>query len=176
MKKLFFFATLIFVFNFVLPTSFLVSAQDNHTAREEAEGKEVWKKLQAKQLECKNLTNDNYAVLGEYFMGQSIGDTSRHIAMNEMMKRMMGEKGEEQAHTAMGKRLSGCNTSAAFPSQDSGFLPMMGMMSGNWSQTWGGGGLDMMNNSWGLFGGLSWILVVVFLILGIIYFWKGIKK
>jgi len=160
MKKLFFFATLIFVFNFVLPTSFLVSAQDNHTAREEAEGKEVWKKLQAKQLECKNLTNDNYAVLGEYFMGQSIGDTSRHIAMNEMMKKMMGEQGEEQMHTAMGKRLSGCDTSAK-----GGGFGMMGNFYGN-----------MMNGGWGLFGGLTWILVVVFLILGIIYFWKGIKK
>ena len=33
---------------------------DDHTAREEAEGKEIWEKLQAKQIECKNLTNDGY--------------------------------------------------------------------------------------------------------------------
>ena len=143
---------------------------------EEREGKILLNNLTNKTTSCPQLNDSDFEKIGEYFMGQSIGNTQRHIAMNEMMKRMMGEKGEEQAHTAMGKRLSGCNTSAAFPSQDSGFLPMMGMMSGNWSQTWGGGGLDMMNNSWGLFGGLSWILVVVFLILGIIYFWKGIKK
>jgi len=153
MKKLFLIPILLFI---VILTSSLVSAQDNHTAREEAKGKEVWKKLQAKQLECKNLTNDNYAVLGEYFMGQSIGDTSRHIAMNEMMKKMMGEQGEEQMHIVMGKRLSGCK---------GGDNSMMGNFYGN-----------MMNNGWGLFGGLTWILVVVFLILGIIYFWKEINK
>ena len=153
MKKLFLIPILLFI---VILTSSLVSAQDNHTPREEAKGKEVWKKLQAKQLECKNLTNDNYAVLGEYFMGQSIGDTSRHIAMNEMMKKMMGEQGEEQMHIVMGKRLSGCK---------GGDNSMMGNFYGN-----------MMNNGWGLFGGLTWILVVVFLILGIIYFWKEINK
>ena len=38
-------------------------------------------------------------------MGQSIGDTARHITMNEMMKRMMGDKGEEQVHTAWGKEV-----------------------------------------------------------------------
>src|SRR3990167_3075600 len=58
---------------------------DDHTARDEIEGKEIWDKFQAKQLECKDLTNDNYAVLGEYFMGQSIGNTERHAAMNQMM-------------------------------------------------------------------------------------------
>ena len=157
MKKIFLIAILLFT---VILIPSLVSAQDNHTAREEVEGKEVWNKLQAKQLECKNLTNDNYAALGEYFMGQSIGDTSRHIAMNEMMKKMMGEQGEEQMHIVMGKRLSGCNTSAG-----GGGYTMMGNFYGN-----------MMNNGWGLFGGLSWILVVIFLILGIIYFWKGINK
>lgn len=65
-------------------------------------------------------------------MGQSIGDTARHLAMNEMMKRMMGEQGEAQMHTVMGKRYSGCDPSVAFPSRDAGFWPMMGMM-------WGGG-------------------------------------
>jgi len=157
MKKLFLIPILLFT---VMLTSSLVSAQDNHTVREEAEGKEVWNKLQAKQLECKNLTNDNYAALGEYFMGQSIGDTQRHTAMNQMMTGMMGEKGEEQMHITLGKRSSGCDTSAK-----GGGFGMMGNFYGN-----------MMNNSWGLFGGLTWILVVIFLILGIIYFWKGINK
>ena len=32
---------------------------DDHTAREEAEGKEIWEKLQAKQLECKDHYNDH---------------------------------------------------------------------------------------------------------------------
>src|SRR3989338_4260902 len=84
---------------------------DDHTAREEAEGKEIWEKLQAKQLECRDLADEQYGSLGEYFMGQSIGDTQRHALMNQMMISMMGEEGEEQMHIVMGKRLSGCDTS-----------------------------------------------------------------
>ena len=43
---------------------------DGHIAREEAKGKAVWKKLQAKELTCKDLSDDNFGTLGEYFMGQ----------------------------------------------------------------------------------------------------------
>lgn len=143
---------------------------------EEQEGETLLNNLANKIITCPQLKDSDFEKIGEYFMGQSINNTQRHIYMNEMMKQMMGEKGEEQAHATMGKRLSGCNTSAAFPSQDSGFLPMMGMMSGNWNQSWGGNGFGMMNNGWGLFGSLTWILVTIFLILGIVYFWKGINK
>lgn len=161
MKKLFLISILLFT---IMLTSSFVSGQDNHTAREEAEGKIIWGKLQTKQLECKDITNDNYAALGEYFMGQSVGDTSRHTTMNEMMKKMMGEQGEEQMHIVMGKRLSGCDTTSNNQWRG-GALSMMGNFYGN-----------MMNNGWGLFGGLTWILVVVFLLLGIVFFWKEITK
>ena len=147
MKKLFFFATLIFVFNFVLPTSFLVSAQDNHTAREEAEGKAIWEKLQTKQLEYKNLTNDNFEVLGEYFMGQMTG--SSHEAMNNMMTRMMGTEGEKQMHIAMGKRFAATKGGGNF---------MMGNFGTN-SIGWFGFGWVFMILFWGLV-----ILAVVALI------------
>jgi len=156
MKKIFFFATLIFVFNFVLPISSFAQSQQ----QEEQMGKKLLDHLSNKTVICSQLKDADFEKIGEYFMGQSIGDTSRHIAMNEMMKKMMGEQGEEQMHTAMGKRLSGCDTSAK-----GGGFGMMGNFYGN-----------MMNGGWGPFGGLTWILVVVFLILGIIYFWKGIKK
>src|SRR3989344_9502546 len=75
---------------------------DGHTAREEAEGKIVWEKLQAKQIQCSDLSDDEFGVLGEYFMGQMMGDS--HEAMNNMMIQMMGEEGEEQMHVVMGKR------------------------------------------------------------------------
>ena len=136
------------------------SPTDDHTAREEAEGKEVWEKLQAKQLACKNLTDDNYGSLGEYFMGQMMG--SSHEAMNTMMERMMGKDGEERMHVAMGKRLSGCQSDAQFPSAGTAFMPMMGMMGSGWGNTMGG---------WTGFGILGWLPMVVFwifLILGII--------
>src|SRR3989338_9316053 len=113
---------------------------DDHTAREEVEGKEIWEKLQAKQLECKNLTDEQYGSLGEYFMGQSIGDTEKHAAMNKMMISMMGEAGEEQMHIVMGKRLSGCDTSAQIPQSGVGFMPMMWMMEGGGNPMMGYGG------------------------------------
>lgn len=169
---------------------FLQSSSDDTAIRsqqaEEQEGKKFLDNLSNKTITCPQLTDTDFEKIGEYFMGQSISNTQRHISMNGMMKRMMGEKGEEQAHTAMGKRLSGCDASAAFPPQDAGFLPMMGMlgMMGNNNQ-WGGsgGGMmgfgnwnNMMGNTWGIFGGLTWLFIIIFLILGIIYFWKGINK
>src|SRR3990170_807224 len=129
---------------------------DDHTAREEIEGREIWEKLQAKQLECKNLTNEQYGSLGEYFMGQSIGNTQRHALMNQMMANMMGEEGEEQMHVAMGKRLSGCEPNAQVPSGGVGFMPMM------W--TVGGGGNPMMGG-WNGFGILGWLPMLLFWIL-----------
>ena len=190
MKKIFFIATFIFVFSLILPISTFAQGMmgkvaetnnaasqnnDGHTAREEAEGKAVWEKLQAKELTCKDLSDDNFGTLGEYFMGQmftplrseaspsGMGDS--HEAMNNMMIRMMGEKGEEQAHIVMGKRLSGCDTSAVFSSQSVGFMPMMSMMWGGWSSP---SGLNnqlnnsMMNFGFTPFGGFGWIFMIVF--------------
>lgn len=145
-----------------------ITPTDDHTAREEAEGKEIWEKLQAKQLECKNLTDDNFDVLGEYFMGQSIGNTERHALMNQMMKNMMGEQGETQMHIALGKRYSGCDTNAPYPQNGWGFMPMMWMM---------GGGNPMMGYGWGnmigwggfsIFGWLFMIIFWVLIILGVV--------
>src|SRR3989338_8325577 len=84
-----------------------------HTTREEQEGKELWNKLQVKEAACADLNDEQYGVLGEYFIGQMAGDS--HAAMNAMMIQAHGEDGEEQIHIVMGKRLSGCDTSAAFP-------------------------------------------------------------
>ena len=57
----------------------------------------------------------------------------------------MGEEDEKQMHAALGKRLSGCDASAAFPQNGIGFMPMMQMMTG-------GGGFNMMG-SYGMMGG-----------------------
>ena len=162
MKKLF--LTLILLFALILIPSLALAqgmmdnwastssliASDDHTASEEVEGEAIWEKLQAKEVECQDLTNDNYTVLGEYFMGQSIGNTQRHAAMNQMMTSMMGEKGEEQMHVVMGKRLSGCGV---------GFMPMMGYYGNN------------MMGGWNGFGLLGWLPMLIFwalLILGVV--------
>ncbi|HJZ23172.1 MAG TPA: SHOCT domain-containing protein [Candidatus Babeliales bacterium] len=134
---------------------------DDHTVREEQEGKEIWEKLQVKELECKNLTDEQYDSLGEYFMGQSIGNTQRHAAMNQMMISMMGEEGERKMHVTLGKRYSGCDPDAQTPSNGLGFMPMMWMM--------GGGGNPMMGYSgWGGFGWIFMIVFWVLIILGVV--------
>ncbi|MEK7624304.1 MAG: SHOCT domain-containing protein [Patescibacteria group bacterium] len=149
-------------------TGDVATNSDDHTAREESEGKIVWEQLQAKKLTCKDLSDDNFGTLGEYFMGQMMGDS--HEAMNNMMIQMMGEKSEEQMHIVMGKRLSGCDASAVFPLQVVGFMPMMNMMWGarlpdgqGWSFP---AGLNQKNNSmmnFGFtpFGWFGWIFMIL---------------
>src|SRR3989339_2124683 len=188
MKKIFFIATFIFVFSFVLllnssfaqgmPVPSGVEGMENaaivsdgHTAREEAEGKTVWEKLQAKELVCRDLSDDNFGTLGEYFMGQMMDDS--HEAMNNMMIQVHGEDGEEQIHIVMGKRFSGCDTSAAFPSISGGWMPMMNMMWGGWSSPFGSNSTNnnMMNFGFTPFGGFGWIFMIlrwVLIIAGIV--------
>ena len=180
MKKIFFITTFIFVFGFALLPSFSFaqgmmgfqnSSSDSTTIKsqqqEEQEGKQFLDNLNNKTVTCLQLKNTDFEKIGEYFMGQSIGDTSRHIAMNEMMKSMMGEQGEEQMHIAWGKRGSGCETSAAFPSQGEGFMPMMQMMMGGWSSPFGSNNStnNMMNFGFGPFGGFGWIFMILWWVL-----------
>lgn len=140
--------------------------EDDHTAREEAEGKEIWQQLQDKQLTCDTLSDKQFAALGEYFMGQMMGNS--HTAMNQMMIQMMDERGEEQMHVVMGKRLSDCDTSAAYPISGAGFMPMMNMMMGgdfnmmNWDSgmPFGGWGSGMSFLGGGLFMILWWVLII----------------
>ena len=132
-----------------------------HTLREEQEGKEVWNKLQARELACENLSDEQFGVLGEYFMGQMAGDS--HAAMNPMMIQTRGEEGEEQIHIVMGKRLSGCDTSAAFPAGSGGWMSMMNMMWGGWSSPFDSNNLtnNMMNFGFGPFGSFGWIFMIL---------------
>jgi len=136
-----------------------------HTFREEQEGKEIWDKLQTKELACENLGNEQFGVLGEYFMGQMAGES--HAAMNAMMIQAHGEDGEEQIHIVMGKRLSGCDTSAAFPVGSGGWMPMMNMMWGGWSSPFGSNNStnNMMNFGFGPFGGFGWIFMILWWVL-----------
>jgi len=155
------------------PSSSSDSAAIQSQQQEAKEGKNLLDGLNNRTVACSQLNDSDFEKIGEYFMGQSIGDTLRHIAMNEMMKRMMSEQGEEQMHIAMGKRLSGCDTSAAFPSQGIGFMPMMQMMMGGWSSPFGlnQANNSMMNFGYSPFGWFGWIFMIlfwVFIVVGII--------
>ena len=136
-----------------------------HTLREEQEGKELWDKLQSKEVACADLNGEQYGVLGEYFMGQMAGES--HAAMNAMMIQAHGEDGEEQIHIVMGKRLSGCDTSAAFPAISGGWMPMMNMMWGGWSSPFSSNSTNnnMMNFGFGSFGGFGWIFMILWWVL-----------
>ena len=141
-----------------------------HTAREEQEGKELWDTLQAKEIACENLSDEQFGVLGEYFMGQMAGES--HAAMNAMMIQAHGEDGEEQIHIVMGKRLSSCDTSASFPAISGGWMPMMNPVrngaSNGVNMMWGG---SMMNFGFGPFGSFGWIFMIlwwVLIILGLV--------
>ena len=67
----------------------------------------------------------------------------------------------------MGKRLSGCDTSAAFPAGSSGWMPMMNMMWGGWSSPFGSNNStnNMMNFGFGPFGGFGWIFMTLWWVL-----------
>ena len=153
-----------------------------HTAREEQEGKELWNTLQAKEVACSDLNDEQYGVLGEYFMGTMAGDS--HAAMNAMMIQAHGEDGEEQIHIVMGKRLSGCDISAAFPAISGGWMPMMNMMfplcqgfggqggglpagQAGWSSPFDNNSTNnnMMNFGFGPFGGFGWIFMILWWVL-----------
>ena len=139
-----------------------------HTLREEQEGKEVWDKLQAREFVCENLSDKQFGVLGEYFMGQMAGDSP--AAMNAMMIQTHGEEGEEQIHVIMGKRLSGCDTSAAFPVGSDGWMSMMNMMWGEWSSPFSNDNStnNMMNFGFMPFGGFGWIFMILWWVLIIV--------
>jgi len=120
---------------------------DDHTAREEAEGRELWQRMEREEVGCKDLTDEQFAALGEYFMGEMTGDA--HEAMNAMMTRMMGEEGEEQMHVVMGKRMSGCGGDGTLPMGNAGMMmPMMGMMMGNGMMGGNWNGASPMMGGW----------------------------
>lgn len=129
--------------------------------QEEQEGKQFLDGLSNKTTSCAQLQDADFEMIGEYFMGQSIGDTTRHIAMNERMKSMIGEQGEEQMHIAWGKRGSACDTSAVFPPESIGFMPMM---LGGWSSPTdiNQGSYSMMNFGFAPFGGFGWLFMLIF--------------
>lgn len=161
---------------------------DDHTIQEEAAGMEVWEKFRQQQIVCADLTEEDFEQLGEYFMGQMMGEA--HAAMNQMMIQIHGEEGEEQIHAAMGKRLSGCDPRATFSGGELGWMPMMQMMQLGWSlaDTEGGSNLFTKNNNpmmggYNMMGwGGSWPITITWFIwtlvglLAAVWLWQQIAK
>lgn len=139
------------------------------TISEENEGRELWNKFQAKEIACADILDMQFEALGEYFMGQMMGDS--HTAMNAMMIQMHGKDGENKIHIVLGKRISGCDTSATFPAGGDAWMPMMQMMLGGYSSPFGFNpmmqGIDQTGWGFAVFGWIFMILWWVLIIAGI---------
>ena len=73
---------------------------------------------------CSQLTDSDFELIGEAWMGRVLGSQQAHDAMNNLMGSMMGASGEVQMHQFMGRRASGCGGGTA----PAGFAAMMGRM------------------------------------------------
>lgn len=140
------------------------------------------------QIDCAKITDQEFEALGEALMNYMHPDEEEHQTMDEMM----GGEGSEslrQAHIQMGKRYLGCDSQPKF-------MGMMDMMRNstdndlkkdnynNLPETERGWG-NMMGLGMGMYSGpsvfgflsfLTWLLAIIFLTLGSIYFWKEINK
>ncbi|MEY4744335.1 MAG: hypothetical protein RL272_280 [Candidatus Parcubacteria bacterium] len=112
------------------------AASAAQTGQDEAAGREIWANLKAGTVKCADLKDDDFDVLGDYFMGIMAGDTASHDAMNRAMTQRLGDAGEKQMHVIMGKRASGCDSSAAYPAGTTGYWPMMGGTVSQADGTW----------------------------------------
>lgn len=163
-----------------------ISETEEHRALPEVL-KEVLQSQQAStlaELDCQNVTDEQWEELGDAVMGQMHPDTEQHEAMDEMM----GGEGSEslrQVHIRMGQNYLGCAR---------GNLWGQGMMGGFGRGMMGGGMWGMMgagNNwlssgsknwqAWGwwhiVLGSLTWILFIALLVATTRYLWRrgGIK-
>lgn len=105
----------------------------NATPQEERQGSQILRGLEAGTLECGDAKASDFELVGEYAMGRMFGSSAQHEAMNQMMTLMMGGRGEERVHEAMGRRFSGCGGGqlpAGF-GQMMGAVNAMGMMGGD---------------------------------------------
>ena len=172
MKK----TVLLFVYIFLF--MFATSSAHGQITEDETAGKAILEELQRKEVVCANLTDDDFELLGDYYMGQMMG--SSHETMDKLMVERIGEQNERLMHIAMGKRFSGCDTSASFPSQGVGFLPMMGMMGqgGRYNNPVGNYVGPMMGGyyGYGLFGWITSVLLWTLLILGILAIIKWLRN
>jgi hypothetical protein len=102
------------------------------TPQEEQQGSQILRELESGKLKCGDASAADFELVGEYAMGRMFGSPSQHKAMNQMMSRMMGARGEESVHEAMGRRFSGCGGGqlpAGF-GRMMGAVNAMGMMGG----------------------------------------------
>lgn len=182
MKKLLIlslFLSLIFVF---------AHTDDGELSQEIEKGKGIAEKFQKGEIKCSDLKDEDFHSVGEYAMELMVGGDD-HLRMNEIIKQMHGEEGEELMHINMGKRFLGCDRN------QTGFMPMMERgywMLGSDRSGMGGWGMPMMNywRGWNyispFLGTMSLIyafiillipiLFFIILLLGVLYLYKKVRN
>lgn len=121
------------------------------TPQEERQGSQILSELESGKLKCSEASATDFELVGEYTMGRMFGSPTQHEAMNQMMSRMMGARGEEGVHEAMGRRFSGCGGGqlpAGF-GRMMGAVNAMGMMGGGMM-----GGANQSERSYGGYGSM----------------------
>lgn len=123
-------------------------------ADEQRQGAALEQALHSGERGYDSLSNQEFELLGEYWMGRMLGSTRTHAAMNARMRQMMGAAGEERMHALMGQRAAArcaaadggsagaydeCGWGAMIDGHygdygDYDWGPMMGMMMGDWRQ------------------------------------------
>lgn len=128
-------------------------------------GQNLYDKFQNNQVSCSNLTDADFEKIGEYLMNQSFGgNANAHIQMNESMKQMVGENGEEQMHIRLAKSATGCSENLQANRST--------MMNGTY-------GPQMMmgwRNGFSFLPFLIQIVVLIDLLLVAVWLWMRIKK
>ncbi|HEX8751937.1 MAG TPA: hypothetical protein VF731_00850 [Solirubrobacterales bacterium] len=114
-------------------------------AREEADGARVLKQIESGELRCGTVSATQFDHVGEYAMGRALGSPARHEAMNEAMRRMMGEAGETRMHVVMGRRIAGCG-GPVLPARFAGMMGATGLMAGGGMM--GGAGPSPGSSGW----------------------------
>jgi hypothetical protein len=79
-------------------------------AGEQRQGGQLLAQLKSGAKACSDLSAEDFDHIGEYAIGRALGSTSTHQAMNDRMRLMLGDQGEQRMHERMGRRFAGCGT------------------------------------------------------------------
>jgi hypothetical protein len=121
--------------------------------QEVAQGGMLYQKIQSKEASCTQMTDEDFEVMGEYFMEQGM-TMADHDMMNDRLKTMMGDEGEEMVHMNIGKHGSKCGEEAE----------AMGMMGGDGMNM---NGMNMGHNEYVSYSPIHASLLWVFALIGL---------
>lgn len=101
------------------------------TGSEETQGAQLLQSVQQGDKGCSDLSNSDFELVGESWMGRVFGNSQAHESMNRLMAAMMGSSGEVQMHEYMGRRVAGCG-GGTVPGSFGRLMGMMAMMGGQY--------------------------------------------